>query len=129
MFDSKLWRYIFLTAILEIIIIIVSAIIIIAFYPAISIYVVIGAIAIIVIYLCFSYYIYKPVVKHQKIDPQDEIIGQTGVAITDLSPRGQVKIRSRVWSARGTSKIIISGTKIKVIQMDGIQLLVEAIQE
>ena len=77
------------------------------------------------IYIWISYYIYKPVATHQQVDPQDELKDQLGIAITDLTPRGQVKIRGRVWRARSKSGFIPSGTKIKVIQMDGIKLIVE----
>ncbi len=66
---------------------------------------------------------------HQQIDPQDEMKGQLGITITDLTPRGQVKIRSRVWSARSIAGFVQSGMKIKVIQMDGIILKVEPMQE
>jgi len=66
---------------------------------------------------------------HQQVDPQDELKDQLGITITDLTPRGQVKIRSRAWSARSKSGFIPSGTKIRVIQMDGIHLIVESIQE
>ncbi len=129
MFDSRLWRYIFLTAILEIVIIIVVAIILIVYYPALTIYIIIGAIAATVIYLWISYYIYKPVFSHKAIEPRDEIVGQLGKTITDLNPRGQVKIRNETWSAKSASGFISAGTIIKVIQMDGIKVIVEIFQE
>lgn len=125
MFDSKLWRYIFLTAILEIVIIIIISIVLIAFYPAYSIYIILGSLGVIILYLWISYHIYKPVFEHKVVQPQDEIIGNLGVAITDLNPRGQVKIRDEAWSARSVSGFIISGSKIKVIQIEGIQLIVD----
>lgn len=129
MVDWKMWRFILFTAVPEIIIAVVVAIILIAIYPAFTIYIVLGATAFLVIYIWISYYIYRPVVKHQQINPQDELIGQQGVTITDLSPRGQVKIRREPWSARIKSGFLPSGTKIKVIEMDGIQLIVEKIQD
>lgn len=127
MVDWKLWRFIFLTSILEIVIIIIVAAVLGTVFPQYLFYIVLGAIIAAIVYVWISYYIYKPVVKHQRVEPQDELIGKLGVAITDLTPRGQVKIRTRAWSARCTSKSVAAGTKVKVIQMDGIQLIVEEI--
>ncbi|MFX1295336.1 MAG: NfeD family protein [Promethearchaeota archaeon] len=128
MFDLKLWRYIFLTAILEIVIIIIVTIILIVYYPAFTIYIAIGAIIVIIVYLLISYHIYKPVFGYKALEPQDEIIGKLGKAITDLNPRGQVKIRNEVWSARSSSGFISAGRKIKIVEMEGIQVIVEALE-
>ncbi len=128
MVDTKLWRYIFLTAVIEIIIIIVVAIILIVYYPALTWYIIIGALAVTGIYLLISYYIYRPVFGHKAEEPQDLLIGQIGKVETDLHPRGQVKIRNEIWSARSATGFINAGTKIKVIQMEGIYLIVEPIE-
>lgn len=129
MVDKKLWRYVLATSILEVIIAIVIAFIIIMFFPEITLWVIIGTVAVMVVYIWLSYYIYKPIATQDTIELEDELIGKQGLSITDLSPRGQVKIRSRLWSARSTSGFIASGTAIKVIKMEGIHLIVQAIQE
>lgn len=129
MVDWKMWRFILFTAVPEIIIAVMVAVILIVTFPVYTLYILLGTTAFLVIYIWISYYIYKPVAKHQQVNPQDELIGQLGITITDLSPRGQVKIRQEPWSARIKSGFLPSGTKIKVIEMDGIQLIVEKIQD
>lgn len=127
--DWKLWRFILLTAIVEIIIAIVITIILIINFPGYAVVIILAVIGILILYLWIRYYIYKPVIHHHAIDPRDEIMGQMGVAITDLTPRGQVKIRREVWSARSMTGSIVAGTKIEVIEMDGIHLIVKHIKE
>ena len=128
MIDSKLWRYILLTALIEITVIIVVAIVLIVYYPALTVYIVIGACVITAIYLWISYYIYRPVFGHEAIEPQDESIGKNGTAITDLKPRGQIKLRNEVWTGRSNIGFISAGTKIKIIDMEGILLIVEPLE-
>lgn len=127
MVDSRLWRYVLFSSITELAIILIVAIILIAIYPTLFIYITIGAICALIITIVIHYYIYKPIFAHKAIDPQEELIGQEGTALTDLTPRGQVKLRHEVWSAHSTSGTIQAGSKIKVIQVEGIQLIVQQI--
>jgi membrane protein implicated in regulation of membrane protease activity len=129
MTDSETWRVVLLTSIFELAVIITVAGLLIFFYPAYAIYVIIGAICVIIIYFWLKYRIYEPIVTKKTIEFQDEIIGKRGKAITDLKPRGQVKIRNEVWSARSASGFITSNTKIEVVQVDGIQLVVKTLKE
>ncbi len=128
MIDKKLWKYILFTAILEIAIIIIVTIVLIAYYPAITVWIILGAIAVTAVYLWISYYIYRPVFGHRAVEPQDELIGNLGKTITDLKPRGQVKIKNEVWSARSDVGFLAAGTKIKVVEMEGIQLVVQPLE-
>ncbi|MHA1263721.1 MAG: NfeD family protein [Candidatus Helarchaeota archaeon] len=125
----KLWKFIFFTALLEIFIAIIVAILLLIYFPSYSLYIVLGVIGFLAVYMALSYVIYKPVVMHQRVEPEDEVLGQSGMVIKALTPRGQVKVRNRTWSARSTGGFLEVGTKIKVIQMSGLQLKVEPIYD
>ncbi|HUY00712.1 MAG TPA: NfeD family protein [Candidatus Deferrimicrobium sp.] len=127
MFNSELWRTIILTSLCEFSVIIIVAVVLIVFYPALTLYIILGAIGVVALYVWMKYRIYKPIVNRPSTEIQDELIGKIGLAITDLNPRGQVKMRNEVWSARTASGFIPYGTKIEVIEMEGIQLVVQPI--
>jgi membrane-bound serine protease (ClpP class) len=129
MVDSNIWRTVFLSSICEIIIIVVIAVFLMAFYPALILYILLGTTGILVLYFAIKYRIYKPIFSKPSREPRDDLIGQEGVTITDLAPRGQVKLRNEVWSARSTSGNILQGIKVKVLELDGIQLIVEPLEE
>jgi membrane-bound ClpP family serine protease len=129
MAKSDIWRTVILSSICELIVIVVVAIFLIVFFPAYFPYVILGTIGLLVIYFSIKYRIYKPIFSKPSMEPRDEIVGQEGITMTDLAPRGQVKLRNEVWSGRSTSGTIPKGIKIKVIELDGIQLIVQPLQE
>jgi membrane-bound serine protease (ClpP class) len=55
----------------------------------------------------------------------EELVGQEGVAITDLTPRGQVRARGEEWSAESTGLPIPSGSPVRVARVQGLRLVVE----
>ena len=52
------------------------------------------------------------------------IVGEIGVASTDLSPEGRVFVHGEFWNA-ASPRPIPQGAKIRVIHVDGLKLLVE----
>jgi membrane-bound ClpP family serine protease len=55
----------------------------------------------------------------------DDIIGETGQAVTDLNPQGVVYVKNEYWRATSLSpEIIEKNSKIIVIQMNGSDLTV-----
>jgi membrane-bound serine protease (ClpP class) len=58
---------------------------------------------------------------------QNIVIGQVGVARTDLSPRGNVQVAGELWSAKvpDGEQDIPAGTRVKVLGVEGIQLRVQ----
>ena len=59
----------------------------------------------------------------------DRVIGQEGIVIKDIDViegKGQIKVMGQVWSAKAGNNIA-EGTKVKVISMEGVKLVVEAI--
>lgn len=129
MANSDIWRTVIISSLCEIIVIGVITIFLIVFFPTYFIIILLGAIGVLVLYFVVKYRIYKPIFSKPSIEPRDEVVGQEGVTITDLAPRGQVKLRNEIWSARSDLGTIRSGTKVKVIELDGIQLIVQILQE
>jgi membrane-bound serine protease (ClpP class) len=58
---------------------------------------------------------------------QNVLVGQVGVARTDLSPRGNVQVAGELWSAKATEaeKTIPAGTRVRVVNVEGIQIQVQ----
>lgn len=54
------------------------------------------------------------------------MVGQVGVATSDLSPSGTVLVRSELWSATATNGPIEKGEPIVVVGVEGVKLKVEA---
>ncbi len=76
----------------------------------------------------FAYLVYK-VGETRKIGKEldiEKLVGKTGKATTDLTPKGQVLVASETWSAKShDGKPIITGAKIKVVKVQGLTLIVE----
>jgi membrane-bound serine protease (ClpP class) len=69
-----------------------------------------------------------PLRKVPAAQSQQGMMGYTGVAMDDLSPTGAVRIRGEIWKARavdGTN--IVKGTRVRVKDLEGMVLLVEAV--
>jgi membrane-bound serine protease (ClpP class) len=52
------------------------------------------------------------------------LIGKTGVAVSDLSPQGEVRVRSETWSAVAVDDPLRTGETIEVVGIDGLRLRV-----
>jgi membrane protein implicated in regulation of membrane protease activity len=63
----------------------------------------------------------------------DRIIGREALVtedIDDLQGKGAVVIGGVTWTARsGTDQIIPSGTKVKVLRIEGVKVIVETVKE
>lgn len=63
----------------------------------------------------------------------DRYIGKTAVVTEDISnidARGQVKVDNQIWSARSDDgNEISSGTKVKVLKIEGVKLIVSAAEQ
>jgi membrane-bound serine protease (ClpP class) len=56
------------------------------------------------------------------------VIGQTGVVQRDLDPDGVVQVASEEWSARSTGGRIPKGRPVRVVDVDGLRLVVEPVK-
>ncbi len=52
------------------------------------------------------------------------LVGETGIARTELKPQGKVLVHGEYWDA--VSSIVVSeGTRVRVLSVDGMRLIVE----
>ena len=61
----------------------------------------------------------------------DALIGQAGVVVEDLSPKGTVRIGAEHWSAKARDEggSLRSGSSVRVISVEGYTLIVDAADE
>jgi membrane-bound serine protease (ClpP class) len=64
--------------------------------------------------------------KRPIVSGREELIGMRGVALADFSDRGPVRVHSEQWTAR-TDAAVKRGESIRVVAMDGLELLVEPV--
>jgi len=62
------------------------------------------------------------------MEPRDLIVTE-GLAVTDLSPDGQVRARRETWTARSSGPSISAGAAVRVTAMEGLRLIVEPVAE
>ena len=55
--------------------------------------------------------------------------GTAGVALTDLDPRGTVRVRGETWSAESLSTPVPAGATVRVVRVRGVNLVVEPEKE
>jgi membrane-bound serine protease (ClpP class) len=55
----------------------------------------------------------------------EEFVGQEGIAVTDVAPRGQVKVRGKIWGAHTRGEAIASGEAVVVTAKKRLLLTVE----
>jgi membrane-bound serine protease (ClpP class) len=53
------------------------------------------------------------------------VVGEEGVALDDLAPRGRVRARRETWSAESTGGTIPAGSTVHVVRLEGLRLIVE----
>ncbi len=64
-----------------------------------------------------------------KTDDHERVLGRVGVAVGDLDPDGIVQVASEEWSARSAAGPITRGTSVRVLDVEGLRLVVEPIRE
>lgn len=56
---------------------------------------------------------------------KEALIGSRGVAITDLKPKGEIRVMGEFWQATAKDKWITNGERVEVVDMDGMFLVVK----
>lgn len=63
----------------------------------------------------------------ESVDKNDfRLIGQTGIAITDLRPSGKISIGNEIYDAVSTGGFIENGSSVTVVKFENMQLYVES---
>ena len=88
----------------------------------------VGAVVIILsLFLLVMLYVFLPQFKRPQTG-KEEITGLMGTALTALDPRGQIKVKGEIWNARSLDGRIEKGCRVKIVDMEGLELLVEKIE-
>jgi len=70
-----------------------------------------------------------PIRRRTKLTGAEALIGKTGLAITELKPKGEVRVEGVIWRAQALSDEIEKGERVTVKAMKGLVLTVEKSQE
>lgn len=70
-------------------------------------------------------WILGPLKRRTKLTGPESLIGQTGIAITDLKPEGEVKVEGIIWRAKSVSGDILKNEIVKVKDVKNLTLIVE----
>jgi membrane-bound serine protease (ClpP class) len=72
-------------------------------------------------------WIIKPLRRRTKMTGAETLIGKTGTAISDLKPKGEVRVEGEIWHAESLSGDIVNGEKVCVKALNGLVMKVEKI--
>ncbi len=70
-----------------------------------------------------------PIRRRSKLTGGEALIGKTGVAISDLKPKGEVRVGGEIWRAESSSGDIAKGERVTVKTLKGLVVTVEKAQE
>jgi membrane-bound serine protease (ClpP class) len=77
--------------------------------------------------LAFSFLVLRAVIAANRLPPQsgaERLVGRRGVATTDLTPDGQVRVELEDWSAVAVEEGIRAGEPVQVVSVAGVRLRV-----
>ena len=60
---------------------------------------------------------------------KEALIGAKGVAVSDLKPKGEIRVLGEFWQATAKNSEIRSGQPVEVIGMEGMFLMVKPVEE
>ncbi len=66
-----------------------------------------------------------PLRRRRKLTGSEVMLGKTGVAITDLTPKGEVRVQGEIWRAESSSGNILKGEQVTVKAINGLVVIVE----
>ena len=89
------------------------------------------AVIIIIIAVIAAVILYKGLTsKYVKIKTGLEaLVGSKGIAVTDLKPKGEIRVMGEFWQATAQSAWVNQGEKVEVVGMEGMFLTVKPVKE
>ncbi len=60
---------------------------------------------------------------------KEALIGAKGVAITDLRPKGEVRVMGEFWQATARNATVANGEAVEVVDMEGMFLVVKRAEQ
>jgi membrane-bound serine protease (ClpP class) len=70
-------------------------------------------------------WIIGPLRRRRKLTGSEAMIGKTAIAITDLKPKGEVRVLGEMWRAKSASGDIQKGEQVTVKALEGLVVIVE----
>jgi membrane-bound serine protease (ClpP class) len=70
-------------------------------------------------------WIIGPLRKRKKLTGAESMIDKIGVAVTDLTPKGEIRVQGEIWRAESTSGNITKGEKVQIKSIKGLTAIVE----
>jgi membrane-bound serine protease (ClpP class) len=70
-------------------------------------------------------WIIGPLRRRRKLTGSEAMIGKTAIAITDLKPKGEVRVLGEMWRASSASGEIQKGEQVTVKALEGLVVIVE----
>ena len=68
--------------------------------------------------------------QHKKVKTGKEaLIGAKGVAVTDLKPKGEVRVLGEFWQATAKDVAVANGEAVEVVDMEGMFLVVKPVEQ
>jgi membrane-bound serine protease (ClpP class) len=89
------------------------------------------AVIILVIAILAAWMLYKGLAaKGAKIKTgKESLVGAKGIAVTDLKPKGEIRVMGEFWQATAKDKWITNGERVEVIDMEGMFLVVKPAED
>ena len=56
---------------------------------------------------------------------REAMIGREGVVIKDIAPKGKIELNGELWTAETRGETIAAGNRVKVLEAEGLVLIVE----
>ncbi|HUV88156.1 MAG TPA: nodulation protein NfeD [Anaerolineae bacterium] len=81
--------------------------------------------------LAFSFVVLRAIIAANRLPPQsgaERLVGRHGVASTDLTPEGQVRVELEDWSAMAVEEGIRAGEPVRVVGIAGVRLRVARVE-
>jgi membrane-bound serine protease (ClpP class) len=74
---------------------------------------------------------YRTMRRYYTPEPSERrLVGQGGVAVTQLAPHGMVRVRGELWQARIVSRVpVAEGALVRVRDVQGLLLIVESVSD
>jgi membrane-bound serine protease (ClpP class) len=120
-------RVVFLLYVLDEIIVGIVIFLLMYYFTNWNIWTVVTVVIIFALFFLFMLYVFLPQFKKPQTG-KEELIGLMCTALTTLDPHGQIKVQGEIWSARSFAGRIEKGCKVKIVDMDGLELLVKKIE-
>jgi membrane-bound serine protease (ClpP class) len=60
---------------------------------------------------------------------KEALIGSRGIVVTNLNPKGEIRVMGEFWQAIAKDKWIKNGEKVEVVDMEGMFLVVQPVDD